>query len=100
MQVKIQSLHFDADQKLINFTEEKINKLDTFYDGIISGDVTFKLDKSSATENKVVEIRLQVPGNSDIFAKKQCKTFEEAVDESVAALKKQVQRHKEKLKGL
>lgn len=99
MNVKIQSVHFDADKKLLAFVQEKINKLNHYYDGIISGDVTLKLDKSDDTANKIAEIRLHIPGN-DLFAKKQCKSFEEAVDLSLEALKTQVKKHKEKVKGM
>ncbi|MCC6690724.1 MAG: ribosome-associated translation inhibitor RaiA [Bacteroidia bacterium] len=99
MNIKIQSIHFDADSKLIEFVQEKVTKLGRFYDGIIGGEVFLKLDKSSNSENKVAEIRLQIPGN-DLFVKKQCKTFEEAVDTSVLALSNQVKKYKEKVKGL
>ena len=95
MQVKIQSVHFDADQKLIEHVEGKVSKLGHFYDHIIGGDVTLKLDKSNDKENKVAEIKLKVPGN-DLFAKKQCKTFEEAIDTGVEALGRQLKKHKEK----
>ena len=99
MKVKIQSLHFDADKKLLDFIQEKVNKLETYYDKIISGDVVLKIDKSDHSENKVAEIRLYIPGN-DLFVKKQCKSFEEAVDISVEALRKQITKHKEKVRGL
>ena len=99
MTVKIQSVHFDADKKLLEFVQEKVDKLTQFYDGIINSDVTLRIDKSSDTENKVAEIRLHIPGN-DLFAKKQCKSFEEAVDTSLDALRTQVTKHKEKIKGL
>ncbi|MCC6837356.1 MAG: ribosome-associated translation inhibitor RaiA, partial [Bacteroidia bacterium] len=79
MNVKIQSVHFDADKKLIAFIEERVDKLAHYYDGIISSDVTLRLDKSDDSANKIAEIRLHIPGN-DLFAKKQCKSFEEAVD--------------------
>lgn len=99
MKVKIQSIHFDADRKLLDFTEEKVNKLGHFFDGIIGGEVFLRLDKSSTTENKIAEIKLSIRGN-DLFAKRQCRTFEEAVDTSVEALAQQVKKHKEKLKNL
>lgn len=99
MNVKIQSVHFDADKKLLTFIQEKLDKLNHFYDGIISGDVILKLDKSDDSANKIAEIRLHIPGN-DLFAKKQCKSFEEAVDLSLEALKTQVKKHKEKVKGM
>jgi putative sigma-54 modulation protein len=95
MKVNISSVHFDADQKLLNFIEEKVGKLDTFYDKIIDSSVVLKIDKSSDKENKLAEIKLVVPGK-DLFAKKQCKTFEEAVDAAVEALRRQVRKQKTK----
>ena len=99
MTVKIQSVHFDADKKLLEFIQGKVDKLTQFYDGIINSDVTLRIDKSSDTENKVAEIRIHLPGN-DLFAKKQCKSFEEAIDTSLDALRRQVKKHKEKIKGM
>lgn len=99
MTVKIQSVHFDADKKLLQFIQERVDKLTHFYDGIIASEVILKLDKSSEAENKIAEIKLHIPGN-DLFAKKQCKSFEEAVDNSLDALKTQVKKHKEKIKGI
>ncbi len=99
MSIDIQSLHFTADKKLLHFIEDKVEKLTTFHDGIIRSEVILKLDKSSDTENKVAEIKIHIAGN-DLFAKKQCKSFEEAVDESIEALSRQVKKHKEKVKGL
>lgn len=98
MNVTIQSVKFDAADKLKNFIEQKVNKLDVFFDRIIDAEVILKLDKSESTENKVVEISLNVPGG-DLFAKKQSKTFEEAVDLSCEALRKQVIKKKEKVKA-
>jgi len=98
MNIKIQSVHFDADSKLIDFTEKKIEKILKFYDRIIGAEVIFRLDKNSKDENKIAEIRLEIPGN-DLFAKRQCKTFEAAVDEVIDALKVQITKHKEKERG-
>jgi putative sigma-54 modulation protein len=99
MKVSISSLHFKADVKLEEFIKEKVSKFPTLFDGVLGCDVVLKLDTSSNNENKIAEIRVIIPGN-DLFAKKQAKTFEEAVDNSVDALKRQVKRRKEKLKGL
>jgi len=99
MTVKIQSVHFDADKQLLEFIQDRINKLSHFYDGIITSDVTLRLDKSNAQDNKIAEIKVHVAGN-DLFVKKQCKSFEEAVDTSVDALKIQVKKYKEKIKGV
>ena len=94
--LKISSLHFDADRKLLEFVQEKVDKLGHYYDKIIDGDVILKIDNNSTGENKIAEIKLSVPGN-DVFAKKQCKSFEEATDSAVEALRRQLKKHKEKL---
>ncbi|MCW3103006.1 MAG: raiA [Bacteroidetes bacterium] len=99
MTIKIQSVHFDADKKLLEFVQERVDKLNLYYDGIINSEVILKIDKSDAAENKIAEIKLHIPGN-DLFAKKQCKSFEEAIDTSIDALKIQVKKHKEKIKGM
>lgn len=99
MKVSISSLHFKADVKLEDFIRDKVTKVSNLFDGVIASDVTLKLDQSTPNENKIAEIRIQIPGN-DLFAKKQAKTFEEAVDSAADALKKQITRHKEKVKGL
>lgn len=95
MKVKIQSIHFDADQKLLDFVEEKVNKLNTFSNDIIDSEVFLRLDKSSSQENKIAEVKLIIPGN-DLFAKRQCKTFEEATDLAVEAIRRQLKKQKEK----
>jgi len=95
MTIKIQSVHFDADQKLLDFIEEKVNKLSLFDDSILGAEVILRLDKNQNTENKLSEIRLTISG-SDLFAKKQCKSFEEAIDQTIEALKRQLSRQKGK----
>lgn len=99
MKVTISSLHFKADVKLEEFIKEKVSKFPNLFDGVLGCDVILKLDQASNNENKIAEIRVLIPGN-DLFAKKQAKSFEEAVDNSVDALKRQLKRRKEKLKGL
>lgn len=95
--VKINSVHFDADRKLIEFIQERVNKLSNYYDKIIDSEVILKVENSNDSENKVAEIKLMIPGN-DVFAKKQCKSFEEATDMAVEALRRQLKKHKEKLR--
>ncbi len=89
------SLHFDASEKLLEFINTKISKLDRFHDAIVDVDVTLKLEKSDISENKIAEIKVQIPGDN-VFCSRQAKTFEEAVDLSIDALKKQLQKAKEK----
>ena len=95
MTINLQSLHFDADKKLISFAEEKVNKLKLFHEGIVNAEVILRLEKSSNKENKISEIKIKVSGD-ELFAKKQCSTFEESIDDCVAALKTQVLKYKEK----
>jgi len=95
MNTKIHSIHFDADQKLISFVNEKMDKLVQFNADILSSEVYLRLEKSSTSENKLVEIRLNVPGN-ELFAKRHCRTFEEAIEETAEALRQQIKKHKDK----
>jgi len=99
MKVRIQSVDFNAVSTLLEHIQEKVNKLVHFYDHILGGDVLLKLDKSSDTSNKIVQIKLAIPGN-DLITKHQCRTFEEATDLCVEALSRQVKKHKEKQRGL
>ena len=95
MTINIQSVHFDADKKLLGFVNEKVGKLKTFYDGIITSDIILRLDKNDNAANKVAEIRMHGKGH-EFFAKKQCETFEEATDLACEALRTQVKKYKEK----
>ena len=84
--------------KLIDFVENRINKLSQFNDKILSAEVFLRLDKNQNTENKVAEIKMNV-AKSEVFAKKQCKTFEEATDLTVEALRRQLLKQKNKKIG-
>ena len=97
MDIKMHSIRFDADQKLLDFVNSKINKLPTIYDDIMGAEVFLRLDNNEDRENKLVEIKLDVKGQT-VFAKKQCKSFEEATDLSIDALKKQLVRRNEKIR--
>lgn len=96
MTINTQSVHFNADSKLLEFVNEKVTKLTTYYDGIISCEVILKLDKSNNTENKISEIKMLCKGH-EFFAKKQSATFEAATDLTCEALKTQLKKHKEKM---
>jgi putative sigma-54 modulation protein len=98
MDIKISSVHFDADKKLVDFVNKKLTKLVKFYEEIIGAEVFLRLENSQDMENKVAEIKLFIPGN-DLFAKKQSKTFEEATDSVIDALRMQIDKHKGKIRG-
>jgi putative sigma-54 modulation protein len=97
MNISISSVHFKADKKLEDFIKDKVGKLVGNYENITGSEITLKIDNKSDQLNKIAEIRLLVPG-SDLFAKKQCKSFEEAADTAIDALKKQMNKHKGKIK--
>ncbi len=96
MEIKVHAIHFTADKKLIDFIHAKLGKLELLFDNITACEVYLKLDKDQEKENKIVELKMLIPGKT-LVAKKQCRTFEEAADLSVEALRKQVSKHKEKV---
>ena len=98
MNIKIHSLHFDADQNLLDFVESRVQKLSQFEDGILNTEVFLRLDKDHELGNKVTEIKMNVAG-ADVFAKKQCKTFEESTDQAIEALRRQLVKQKQKKVG-
>ena len=93
MKIKIQSIHFTPDSKLIKFINKKIEKVTSIDDSIIKIDVFLKIDRPESPNNKIVEIRIHT-SKGERFAKKQCDTFEESVDLAIQALRKQVLKHK------
>jgi putative sigma-54 modulation protein len=98
MNIQIHSVRFDADKKLIDFVNQKLDKLTQFGEDIVSAEVFLRLDKDQDRENKISEIKLELQGGP-LFARKQSKTFEEATDEAIDALKKQIAKHKQKKRG-
>lgn len=97
MKVQVQSVNFNADKDLIDFIDKKVNSLEKFYDRIVDAEVYLKVQQTSEKENKLVDIKINVPGN-DLVVKKQSKTFEEGVMLSVDSLKRQLTKKKEKIR--
>jgi putative sigma-54 modulation protein len=95
MKVHTETHHFQADQKLLEFIERKLGKLDTYYDRIIDARVSLKLENSGQVKDKVAEVRLAVPGDV-LVAKDTEKTFEAAIDKITDVLKRQIIRYKER----
>lgn len=96
MKLQTQTVHVDPAPELIDFIQRKVDKLETFYDRIIDGEVFLKLEKGEAIEDKIVEIKINIPGNQ-LFAKEQDESFEAAADTAVEALRRQLKKHKEKM---
>lgn len=95
MNISIKSIHFTADKKLEDLIESKIKKLSQFHDSIITANVYLRLEKNQELENKITEIKLDIPG-TELFAKKQSDSFEKATDSTVEALRIQLKKFKEK----
>lgn len=95
MNISIKSIHFTADKKLEDLIQSKISKLTQFHDSIIAADVYLRLEKNQELENKITEIKLDIPG-TELFAKKQSSSFEKSTDSTVEALRIQLKKFKEK----
>ena len=96
MNVQIQTVHFDPDSKLIDHVNKKIQKLNTYYDRIVSVDVFLKVDNfAHQIKDKIAEIRVRIP-RQDLFVKHESKSFEESFDLAFDSLVNQVKKQKEK----
>lgn len=98
MKVNIQTPNFAAKDELLAFVENRLSKLEQFYDRIVCADVYLKVQKTSEKENKIVEVLLSIPGD-DIVVKKDAKSFEQAADDAIKALERQLKKRKQKQKA-
>ncbi|WP_367390873.1 ribosome-associated translation inhibitor RaiA [Lewinella sp. LCG006] len=97
MKVYTEAVHFTADEKLIDFIEKKLGKLDTFFDRIIEARVNLKLENSGQVKDKIAEVRISVPGDI-LVAKYTDKTFEASIDKITDMLKRQLVKYKERMR--
>lgn len=95
MNIQIHSIKFDADSKLLAFIQKKMDKMETFYDRVVSGEVYLNLN-NEGINNKSVEIKLNIPGDQ-LFSESSAKTFETATKNSVKAMKRQLKKVKQKM---
>lgn len=95
MNVQIQSVKFDADQRLVDFALNKMSKLERFSERIVSADLIMRVDKDHEKGNKIVTTTLYMPGD-DLVAKARARSFEEAIDQAFEELKSQIIKQKEK----
>lgn len=97
MDVQIQTVHFDADDKLIQHVQKRIDKLKTFHDKITGVEVYLKLENlNTKVKDKIAEIKVSIPKRS-LFAKHESKVFEESFDLAFDSLVTQIKKSKEKL---
>jgi putative sigma-54 modulation protein len=97
MKVNVHAVNFAVDKKLVDFVQERMDKLEKYYDKVVSSDVFLKVEKTSEKENKNVEIKINVPGD-DFLVEKQCKSFEEAVEQAAESIERLLVKRKEKLR--
>jgi putative sigma-54 modulation protein len=97
MKVNVHAVNFTVDGKLVDFIQDRMNKLEKYYDKVVDADIYLKVEKTSDKENKIVEVKVNVPGD-DFMVKKQCKTFEEAVETASESLERLLVKRKEKLR--
>lgn len=97
MKINAQSVNFNADKSLMDFLEQRLDKLETFYDKVISFDIYLKVENTSVKANKIVEIKVNIPKDKYVV-KKQCKSFEEAIDSVCSCLERKLIKRKQKLR--
>ncbi|WP_298765823.1 ribosome-associated translation inhibitor RaiA [uncultured Polaribacter sp.] len=95
MKVFTQSVNFNADATLVEYANNKVASLVKFHDKIVDAEVFLKVQKTSDKENKITEIKINIPG-SELIVKRETKTFEEGINAAVDNLKRQLKRSKEK----
>ena len=96
MRLQIHPVHLDINATLSEFIQKKVNKLETFYDRIVEGEVFLRHNNNDGNMNKTVEVKLFVPG-ATLFSKEEAPSFEAAADAAVEAMRRQLKRHKEKV---
>ena len=95
MNILINPVNFNIEASLNDHTQKKMEKLYGLYEGIVGIEVNYKLENNTEDSNKTAEVRVKVPGN-DLFAGKTTRSFEESLDACMDALRKQVEKHKER----
>lgn len=98
MKVNVHAVNFNVDKKLVNFIEERVSKLEKFYDKVVASDAFLKVENTSEKENKIVELKINVPGD-EFVVKKVSKSFEEATDLATESLERLLLKRKEKVRA-
>lgn len=98
MKVNVHAVNFNVDRKLIGYVQDRLNRLEKYYDRVVNSDVYFKLDNTSEKQNKIAEIKITVPGD-EFIVKKQCKSFEEAVELAADSMERLLMKRKEKVRA-
>ena len=99
MKLQIQSLHFTADKKLVNFIQTKLTKLGKYFDQILDVDVIMRLENSGQIKDKVVELKINIPG-SVVFVKESNNKFENAMENAYLNARRQLIKYKERRRAM
>ncbi len=87
MKVFVQAVNFNADKELVAYVEKRVSTLEKYYDRIVDAEVFLKVQKTSEKENKIIEIKVNIP-RDDLIVKKECKHFEEGINLTLDSLKR------------
>jgi putative sigma-54 modulation protein len=98
MKVNVHAVNFTVDRKLVSYVQGRLDKLDKYYDRVVFSDVFFKVDNTSLKQNKIAEIKINVPGD-EFVVKKQCKSFEEAVELAADSMERLLMKRKQKIRA-
>lgn len=98
MKVNVHAVNFTVDRKLVGYVQDRLNKLEKYYDKVVYSDVFFKLDNNGEKVNKIAELKINVPGD-EFIVKKQCKTFEEAVELAADSMERLLVKRKQKIRA-
>ncbi|OYQ48452.1 ribosomal subunit interface protein [Flavobacterium cyanobacteriorum] len=96
MKVNVHAVNFTVDRKLVGYVQQRLDKLDKYYDRVVCSDVFFKVDNTGDKANKIAELKINVPGD-EFIVKKQCKTFEEAVVLAADSMERLLMKRKQKV---
>lgn len=95
MEINKQAINFNADSKLFDFIDVKLSKLEMFYDNIVNANVMLKLESNGQVQDKIAEIKINVPGTT-LISKESSKSFEESIDLGVSSMRRQLIKYKER----
>lgn len=98
MKVNVHAVNFTVDSKLVGYVQGRLDKLEKYYDRVVCSDVFFKVGNTTDKENKIAEIKISVPGD-EFVVKKQCKSFEEAVELAADSMERMLIKRKHKVRA-
>lgn len=96
METNFEFVQLNKSESLEDFTQKKLDKLETKYDFIVRSQVTFKKEESQVPNGFICNINLSAPG-PQLFAEANENSFEAAVSKTVKELDRQLEKRKAKM---